>query len=470
MLKQFTSIVAFICISASLFSQNFNDNYEPILIKGDISSQELSSPNWGIFKEAARKYAMDSQKTWRLEKDINQDRLKMLTGGAVYFHDEISQFVQKILNDLLITEPALEGKIKVYVTRYSSVNAISLPEGSIFLNIGLIATMENESQLAAILCHEIAHIKKQHVVSNMQKLEKIKQEEENVYNPEGNMFRNLSFSRDNEFEADAVGLSLLIASKYNAAEMPKALEMLEHLDSNEAPFDLVKLFNTDYYTIDTASISSKKITKWLKSERTDSDNAMILGLVEDIYLTHPEIEKRSLALREILKSTNYQGKGNDPESTFQKIKELARFEILSNSLANGNYVKTLYEGLRLLRIYPENSFVKLCIMKSLYWMSQLKDQDLLENVMEKSSLIPTRNYAMISLLVAKPDLTQFKKLMYGYTKAQEEKLKNQEEFALQLALATEAYLGKEAANVFYRQFLVAFPQSSYKTLIAEKLK
>lgn len=413
---------------------------------------------------------MDSKKSWRLEKDINQDRLKMLTGGAVYFHDELSRFVQIILNDLLVTEPTLQGKIKVYVTRYSSINAISLPEGTIFLNIGLIASMDNESQLAAILSHEIAHIKKQHVVSNLQKIEKIKSEEENVYNPEGNMFRNLSFSRENEFEADAVGLSILISSKYNATEMPKALELLEFLDSNEALFDLTKLFNNDYFTIDTASISSKKITKWLKSERTNDDNAMILGLVEDIYLTHPEIEKRSLALQEILKSTNYKSNSVEATSDFQKVKEIAKFEILSNTLANGNYIRTLYEGLRLLKTYPENSFVKLCIMKSLYWMSQLKEQDLLENILEKSSLIPTRNYALINLLVAKPDMGQFKKLMYGYTKSQEENMKNNEEYALQLALATEAYLGKEAASVFYRKFLTAFPQSTYKSLIAEKLK
>jgi predicted Zn-dependent protease len=82
--------------------------------------------------------------------------------------------MQSILNELLETEPSLAGKIKIFVTRYSSVNAISLPEGTILLNIGLIASTENESQLAALICHEIAHIKKQHVLANMRKKENIK--------------------------------------------------------------------------------------------------------------------------------------------------------------------------------------------------------------------------------------------------------------------------------------------------------
>ncbi len=468
--KTFFLIHILLASNVLVEAQNFKDNYQPISVLGDIQASEIASPNWESFRKMAKEKGMDLKKAKNLEVQIEKDRLKMLTDGSVYYHDELSKFAQRVLNELLQTEPSYTGKMKVYVTRYSSVNAISLPEGTIFLNVGLLAAMDNESQLAAVLSHEIAHIKKQHVIVNIQKLEKIKKEEENVYNQEGAVFRDLSFSRENEFEADAVGLSILTSSKYNANEMANALELLEHLDTNEPAFELEKLFNSEYFKIDTASISTKKVSKWLKKERNKDENAMVFGLVEDIYLTHPEIEKRGLALKEILKSTNYNFKGNENELEFAKIKAIAEFEILKNCFSNGNYVRTVYEGLRLLRKYPENHFVKLSIIKSLFWMSQLKEQDLLENTLEQTTLIPTRNFALVNLLMEKPDNTQFKKLMYGYTKSNEEKMKENEEYALQLCLATETYLGKEAANVFYRQFLTQFPSSNYKGFIAEKLK
>jgi hypothetical protein len=98
---------------------------------------------------------------------------------------------------------------------------------------------------------------------------------------------------------------MLTSSKYDAAEMAIALELLDFVDTTEKLFDLESIFNSEYFKVDTSTITTKKINKWLKKERSKDENALVLGLVEDIYLSHPEIEKRSLAIQEILKSTNY---------------------------------------------------------------------------------------------------------------------------------------------------------------------
>ena len=461
----------FLCgIAASSIAQNFKDDYKTITIEGAVTASLLKSPNSAGFSKTAKEMGFESKKIATLEKEIGKERNEMLINGFVYFNDAVSQYVNSVLDKTLASEPGLRGKVKVYVTRYSSVNAISLPEGTIFLNIGLLAALENESQLAGVLAHEVAHIKKQHVLNNRKKIEKIKKEEENVYNPDGNVFRNLSFSRDNEFEADAVGLSIMTGSDYDASEMGRSLELLEFTDTNETTFNLEKLFTNEYFKVDTAEISKKKIKSWLKGERNNDDNATLLGLVEDIYLTHPEIEKRVLALKEILKSTSYKFAGKKNEGEFLKIKTTAKFELMNNCLKTGNYVRSAYEAIRLLKDYPDNKFVNLCLMRSLYWLSHLREQDLLDKAIEKSVHIPTKNFAMLNLLLKKPDISEYKKLMYGYIKLQEDKLKTNEEYLLQLAMATEAYLGKEAAGVFYRQFAAKFPSSNYATFIEEKLK
>lgn len=46
--------------------------------------------------------------------------------------------------------------------RDAMVNAFALPNGSIYVNTGLVAAMRNESELAAVLSHEITHVIDRH--------------------------------------------------------------------------------------------------------------------------------------------------------------------------------------------------------------------------------------------------------------------------------------------------------------------
>src|SRR5438876_520351 len=46
--------------------------------------------------------------------------------------------------------------------RNSSINAAALPDGTILVNTALLGAIENESQLAFILSHEISHVLQVH--------------------------------------------------------------------------------------------------------------------------------------------------------------------------------------------------------------------------------------------------------------------------------------------------------------------
>jgi len=41
-------------------------------------------------------------------------------------------------------------------------NAFALPNGSIYVTTGLLALLDNESQLAAIIAHELTHVMRRH--------------------------------------------------------------------------------------------------------------------------------------------------------------------------------------------------------------------------------------------------------------------------------------------------------------------
>ena len=56
-----------------------------------------------------------------------------------------------------------EGPVSVQVVDWKLVNAFAAPGGYIGVNSGLILATGNESQLAGVMAHEIAHVTQRHI-------------------------------------------------------------------------------------------------------------------------------------------------------------------------------------------------------------------------------------------------------------------------------------------------------------------
>lgn len=126
------------------------------------------------------------------------------------------------------------------------INAFALPGGYIVFNSGLIRTTKGESELAAVLGHEIAHVSQRHLarlfekanVTNLKTLAGlILAMAVSGSNPElaqatfaatiaGTIQSQINFTRENEKEADRVGIDLLARSGYDTHSMPKFFERL----------------------------------------------------------------------------------------------------------------------------------------------------------------------------------------------------------------------------------------------------
>jgi predicted Zn-dependent protease len=78
---------------------------------------------------------------------------------------EVQEYVTNLGMNLLppaadVTARALE--FRFYVVEDPSINAAALPDGTLLINTGLLGAVENESQLAFVLSHEIAHVLQAH--------------------------------------------------------------------------------------------------------------------------------------------------------------------------------------------------------------------------------------------------------------------------------------------------------------------
>jgi predicted Zn-dependent protease len=144
------------------------------------------------------------------------------------------------------------------MTDYREINAFALPGGPIWINRGVLHVATNESQVAGVLAHEIAHIAQRHAATQL---------EHGAFANWGlgllsamlgnsggaatartaagamtsGMF--LKFSRDDEREADRVGLQILTRAGWDARGMVELFDVLRR-EQKRDPGSVEEFFST----------------------------------------------------------------------------------------------------------------------------------------------------------------------------------------------------------------------------------
>lgn len=106
--------------------------------------------------------------------DVLSPPLERLLGDAImergrhdptYIDDlDINQYLTTLGRQLAAHAPRpLEQRITVFPVRDPQINAFAMPGGYIGINSGLVVAADNESELVAVLAHEIAHVMQRHI-------------------------------------------------------------------------------------------------------------------------------------------------------------------------------------------------------------------------------------------------------------------------------------------------------------------
>ena len=82
---------------------------------------------------------------------------------------ELSNYLTRIGQRLAKSPRAGGYPFTFEVINDPSINAFALPGGPMFINTGLVASVENESQLAGVMAHEMSHVALRHGTSNVSK-------------------------------------------------------------------------------------------------------------------------------------------------------------------------------------------------------------------------------------------------------------------------------------------------------------
>ena len=126
------------------------------------------------------------------------------------------------------------------------VNAFAAPGGIVHITRGALALIKNEAELATVLGHEIGHVTKKHTVNAIQKNNMVKLGSsatlkdkavyEQVFNGMYNQVLENKFDRNDEMDADSVGVAAAQKSGYGPATLGDFLTRLNerNKDAKEA--------------------------------------------------------------------------------------------------------------------------------------------------------------------------------------------------------------------------------------------
>lgn len=188
--------------------------------------------------------ALFGEFTLKKEKELG-DKFNVLVRSRLPLvqDPEVVNYVTGIVKRLERTMPRQPFPFTVSVLRHNAVNAFATPGGYIFVHTGLILAMDNESEVAGVIAHEMAHVTQRHIAKRVESSQYVGilsllgmlagaflGGDAGAAAMTGSMAASqaamLNYSRNDEREADQVGMNFLTKAGYPPQGMVGAFEVL----------------------------------------------------------------------------------------------------------------------------------------------------------------------------------------------------------------------------------------------------
>ena len=193
------------------------------------------------------------------EIDIGREANAQIRKQTAELRDpQVTAYVRRIGQRLAQAAPGAKYPYTFSVADYREINAFSLPGGPVWINRGVLQVSANESQAAGVLAHEIAHIAQRHAADQLTKTMLAKWSLSVL----GAMLGNtggagtaqiagalvadgvfLKFSRDDEREADRVGVQIMRKAGWDPHGMIELFDLLRR-EANRDPGAVNVFFST----------------------------------------------------------------------------------------------------------------------------------------------------------------------------------------------------------------------------------
>lgn len=396
MYKKIALFFLFVVVGLMAQSQDF-DHYIPLKSSGKVP-EDLRKTSYQKYVEDVRKleYGGSSAEFAAKKKFLLQSRFYndvILHSGRVLFNDPMTLYINKIADILLKDNNDLRNSVRFYTLKSTVANAYCMDNGIILVTTGLLAQLENESQLAYIIGHELTHFVKKHAINQYVESEKMEKGKDaySDFSYNEKIIASLYYSKEDEFEADKESVNLYLAnSKYSLKALESVFDVLQY---SYLPFDDIE-FDTTFFNTKYWKIPSECWTMEVKKIATKDEDE------SDINSTHPNVKRRRLMMDDYIKKIPEEGRQSYvvSESEFKNVQKMARFELSRLYLLDLNYANAIYNSYLLLRENPNSQYLKTTIAYALYGISKYKNNKNVSNVVRSPGKIEGKSQFLFQML------------------------------------------------------------------------
>lgn len=258
------SVCALLCGAVSPAQAGFDDLFSAA---ADIANQAsgghlpsgstraIAKTGSALFKAAE---GITDEQEYYLGRSVAVNLLDMF---GYYSNPALQKYITEVGKTVLAASgtPETFGGYHFAVLNSEEVNAMAVPGGTIFVTVGTLRLITNEDQLAAVLAHEIAHVRLKHGVgtiksSRMSNLASVVASEAGNYALQqytdvdisnlkdimegaiGDITKELvtnGYSRGKELEADRIAVEILAKTGYAPVALKQFLVAMENKKSGD---------------------------------------------------------------------------------------------------------------------------------------------------------------------------------------------------------------------------------------------
>jgi predicted Zn-dependent protease len=182
------------------------------------------------------------------ERALGESIMREIRADPTYLDEpEATDYINSVGNRIAAQAPGARQEFDFFLIQDQQINAFALPGGFIGINTGLLLAAQSESEMAGVIAHEIAHVAQRHIARMLAKQEQNQLlslaalaaaillarvdsqagQAAAMFGQAGVMQSQLNFTRDNEREADRIGLQILEKAGFDPRGMAVFFERLQ---------------------------------------------------------------------------------------------------------------------------------------------------------------------------------------------------------------------------------------------------
>lgn len=369
-------IPSFVCAQKKNIFDTVQPAYKQQLLsfyESSVASQKLNFSH----QISDKKTKNDLEATYT---DVTNDFKENINKGIFLDNEIYRNTVQQLIKNVQENNPK-QKQLKHTTILFSfgiNPNAYAIGNDIIVLYIPLLQKLENEMQLAFIICHEIAHNLLQHSYNSIIEYATLKNSEQLIkqtralektkYNKgqiASGLYKDIIYgkSKNNrklEHQADSLGFILFKNSfpeySYEAIKTLKILEQIDEERDSLSINDYKILFDTEKSPFKESWLTNKEFSEY------NYDNETKFWTIDSLK-THPDCAVRIDYLNKHFKLNKEQG--FQTSKNYNELKNSAVYNTILGLYFIEEYGRSLYQSLLLYKENSDDEFLKHMIHSNL---------------------------------------------------------------------------------------------------------